>query len=164
MTEKENIIYPSSSKLNLCLFYGILNALPTENLKNAFCGGGREAEKFISMASKWKTKQQIDEEGYNQKDLNHYLMKLEEEGHISSFIWKRKKSRTMNMHKILANPPLDDEIYVLFGLCTTGENRDQLIRKLNNVSKKRKRTAVIQEQVQCYFYLFFYFFFNNSTL
>ena len=51
-TEKENIIYPSSSSLNLCLFYGILNALPTENLKNAFCGGEIEAEKFISMASK----------------------------------------------------------------------------------------------------------------
>ena len=95
-----------------------------------------------------KTKQEIDEEGYNQKDLNHYLMELKKEGHSSSYIWKRKKNRTMNMHKILANPPLNIEIYVLFGLCTTGENRDKLFRKLNNISKKRKRTAAIQEQVQ----------------
>jgi hypothetical protein len=75
-------------------------------------------------------------------------MELKKEGHFSSYIWKRKKNRTMDMHKVLANPPLINEIYVLFGLCTTGENRDKLIRKLNNVSKKRKRTAAIQEQVQ----------------
>ena len=69
MTDKENILHPSNSNLNLCLFYSILNALPTASLKIAYCGGGIEAEKFIGITSQWKTKQQVDEEGYNEKDL-----------------------------------------------------------------------------------------------
>ena len=56
----------------------------------------------------------------------------------------------MSLHKLLLNHPRDHEIYILFGLCTTGERRDGLIRKLNNISKKRKRGAVLQEQIHCY--------------
>ena len=119
-------------------------------LKKAFCGGGIEAEKFIGMTSQWKTKQQVDEEGYNEKDIRQYLEELRREGHIQRYCWKRKKNRSMNLHKVLANPPINDDIYILFGLCTTGEKREDLIRKLNNVSKKRKRGAIIQEQIQMY--------------
>ena len=56
VTEKENIVHPSNSSLSLCLFYGILNALSTASLKNAFCGGEIEAEKIMSMTSQLKTK------------------------------------------------------------------------------------------------------------
>ena len=150
MTETEVIVHPSKSNLNLCLFYGIFNALPTEQQKKAFCGGGVEADFFMRVTSQWKSKKEVDEHGYNQVDLLRYLNELKKDGHISSFCLLRKKRNTMNLHKLLLNPPSDDEIYILFGLCTTGERRECLIRKLNNISKKRKRGAVQQEQVHCY--------------
>ena len=59
------IVHPSKSNLNLCLFYEIFNALPTERQKKAFGGGGVEAEFFMRMTSQWKSKQEVDEEEYN---------------------------------------------------------------------------------------------------
>ena len=147
----EEFLHPEKASANLCMFFSILNALPTKELKAAFCGNEDGSQKFENATRGWKTKEQICRTGYTERDMRRYLEILKEENIISSYVWKRKKSKSMSMHKIWKNPPKGNTVYVLFGVCTTGENRQRLIKRLERKNKQATPTeAEIQEQIQKY--------------
>ena len=120
----KKLVKPTAAETNLCMFYAIYNALPSEKLKIAFSGRGiteneRIEELFTATVLEYKSKEEIEEDEYTERDLTKYLKHLVKQNVLNAFCWKRKKPKTNNFHKIWINPPQRDEIYVLFGYCTT---------------------------------------------
>ena len=79
--------------------------------------------------------------------MKRYLETLKSEKIIRNYDWKRIKNRKLNMHKLLKNPPRGEEVFVLFGLCTTRENRKQLVKKLRTAPEGNAQLAI---QIQRY--------------
>ena len=142
------IVQPAPAS-NLCMFFAIYNALESKFSKKAFSNNNTEepAKSFNEWTRRWKTPEEIEKKGFTEFDMKRYLSILKSIGAIKRYEWKRMKNRHCNMHKILLNPPKEDEVFVLFGLCTTGENRNQLIKGLTAISAGK---ATTQEQVRRY--------------
>ena len=113
--------------------------------------GEIEAENIMSMTSQLKTKTRYWWRRTLSEGSETIFNRIEERRTYRAIFGKERSWGPWTcLHKVLANSSLNDEIYVLLGLCTTGEKRDELIRKLNSIRKTRKLGAVIQEQIQCY--------------
>ena len=132
--------------------YAIYNALPTLDLKQAFSFNNSQppSKEFVDLTQKLKSPEEIQEKGYSEKDLLRYLLHLKNSHIIKGFTWKRIKPKTATFHTIWNTRPKEDEVYVLFGLCTTGEDREQLIKRIRRVNTLDDNTTTMREKIRVY--------------
>ena len=135
---QEEIICPVKLENNLCLFYAIYNALPTLAQKQRFSGNNIEipSQEFVTFIHKMKSTEETMRRGYSERDILLYLRNLKTTGKIEAFVWKRIKASRATLHTIYSTPPKNEEIFVLFGYCTTGEDRDKLIKRIKKVGRE----------------------------
>jgi len=151
-SSSQSIFFPEKFESNLCMFYAIYNALPTIELKIAFSCGNSEhpSNKFVEVVRLRKSAATIAKHGYTQMDMEKYLLFLEQNSYIKSFIWKRIKPRRATFHIVWNRRPKGYSQYVLFGHCTTGPSREHLIKRLKTVDGGKSGKAKMQEQIRVY--------------
>ena len=151
---EEIIVYPERDEENLCMYYAIYNALPTMELRQAFsCNNNQPPSKaFVELIKEYKSIQEIREKGYSEKDMLRYLRHLKKTDIIKEFTWKRIKARTATFHTVWETPPKEQEVFVLFGLCTTGDDRETLIKRIKRVKREGSESGAsnMKEQIRVY--------------
>ena len=149
---KQKIICPEKEEKNLCMFDAIWNALPTAELKLAFSNNNNEqpSQEFVKVVGTTKTAEETAKKGYSERDLQKYLKHLKQANRIKEFKWKRMKAKKATFHTVWNTPPKGTEIFVLFGWCTTGEARQQLIKRIKKAKARENETTKMKEQIRIY--------------
>ena len=73
-----------------------------------------------------------------------YLLHLKRTDIIKEFTWKRIKASTSTatFHTIWETPPREQELFVLFGQCITGDDRKTLIKNIKRVNEEGSVSGV----------------------
>jgi len=147
-SSSQQIIFPDKLDSNLCVY----NALPTIELREAFCYGNslQPSKEFVAYIGQRKSAAIIAKVGYNQVDMLNYLLHLKMDKFIDTFNWKRIKPKVATFHIVWNNRPEKNSQYVLFGHCTTGPSREHLIKRLKNVDGGKSGKGKIPEQIRVY--------------
>jgi len=87
----DKIIVPLDSGENLCMFFGLFNALRSTDLRVAFAGCRNCDSAYNFKKIIWEMDETFKDikmkEGYNDMDMLHYLTWLKLHGHIKNFAW-----------------------------------------------------------------------------
>jgi len=104
-------VIQDKSKVNLCLFYSILNGLPTYDQKFAFTEyytGSDPTTKFLIYNKSYSTRDH-ENLGFIPEEIIDWLKYLQRNAIILNFVYKRQKSNKSFLNKLFFSEKIRDE-------------------------------------------------------
>jgi hypothetical protein len=104
-------VIQDKSKVNLCLFYSILNGLPTYDQKYAFTEyytGSDPTTKFLIFNNSYSTRDH-ENLGFIPEEIIDWLKHLQRKAIIISFVFKKQKSNKSFLNKLFFSEKIIDE-------------------------------------------------------
>ena len=127
-------IIPDKSKKNLCMFYSILNGLPTYDQKLAFTGGYTGSDPSTNFLRYNKLHSTRDHEtlGFSASEMVDWLKYLKDESIIKEFVYKNlkqyKKKEKSILNKLFFSEEIRDEnvLHLIEGWSPVYDNKNKI--------------------------------------
>jgi len=124
-------VIQDKSKVNLCLFYSILNGLPTYDQKFAFTEyytGSDPATKFLIYNKSYSTRDH-ENLGFIPEEIIDWLKYLKRNAIILNFVYKRQKSNKSFLNKLFFSEKIRDEniIHLFEGWSPVYDNKNKKV-------------------------------------
>jgi len=124
-------VIQDKSKVNLCLFYSILNGLPTYDQKFAFTEyytGSDPSTKFLIFNNSYSTRDH-ENLGFIPEEIIDWLKYLQRNAIILNFVYKRQKSNKSFLNKLFFSEKIRDEniIHLFEGWSPVYDNKNKKV-------------------------------------